>query len=441
MANEPERPIEKLLRAAAKKRRDDAGAPFELHPATRRLLQGEVARQFAKAQRETHSFLSLLGQLWPRLAWSVALLAILGVAVWTLIPAPAKHKQAALLARNEPMQKAVPVKRPLPPAPAALPAVELPPVAAAPASPAVTASAEPTPPASHKLGAQSPLEPQPLGRVRAAADADTSRGERLALAGSPEPAGRQGAAGLEGAASDSSTAQPVETFADDATGARYGLAAGAASPARAPAASLPASAATRAPKESGSARTVQRFVQLAREDGTGGGVADKAKAAQAVLAAFDVEQDGRQLRITDRDGSVYTGYVQTLETYQRARSLKAEASAAAPTASARHTALEEKAQSGYDADRPGLNTYSFHVTGTNRSLKQKVVFTGNLIARTNLILLPPVATNLALGGRLVDARSDLGQPAVLPLFNSRISGKVVIGSGQALDINALPSAR
>ena len=51
MANEPERPIEKLLRAAAKKRRDEAGAPFELHPADRRLLQGEVARKFAKPQR------------------------------------------------------------------------------------------------------------------------------------------------------------------------------------------------------------------------------------------------------------------------------------------------------------------------------------------------------------------------------------------------------
>ena len=35
---EPERPIEKLLRAWAKKRREDAGADLELHPADRRLL-------------------------------------------------------------------------------------------------------------------------------------------------------------------------------------------------------------------------------------------------------------------------------------------------------------------------------------------------------------------------------------------------------------------
>ena len=51
-----ERPIEKLLRRAAQKRSDEAGAPPELHPANRRLLQAEVARQFpptAAPARET----------------------------------------------------------------------------------------------------------------------------------------------------------------------------------------------------------------------------------------------------------------------------------------------------------------------------------------------------------------------------------------------------
>ena len=46
-----ERPIEKLLHRFAKKRRDEAGTPAELHPTNRRLLQAEVARQFPKAQR------------------------------------------------------------------------------------------------------------------------------------------------------------------------------------------------------------------------------------------------------------------------------------------------------------------------------------------------------------------------------------------------------
>jgi hypothetical protein len=42
---EPERKIEKWLRAYAKKRRGQSGDPFSLHPATRRLLHGEIARK------------------------------------------------------------------------------------------------------------------------------------------------------------------------------------------------------------------------------------------------------------------------------------------------------------------------------------------------------------------------------------------------------------
>ena len=52
---ETERKIEKLLRAYAKKRRADAGDPLKLHPATRRLLQGEVARRKPKPDDEEAS--------------------------------------------------------------------------------------------------------------------------------------------------------------------------------------------------------------------------------------------------------------------------------------------------------------------------------------------------------------------------------------------------
>src|ERR1019366_8986441 len=103
MANEPERPIKKLLHAAAKKRRDEAGAPLELHPATRRLLQGEAARKFLRAQGATRSFLQSLGQLWPRFAWGVGMLAVLGATVWLLVPMPGKNEPHALLAKNQPV--------------------------------------------------------------------------------------------------------------------------------------------------------------------------------------------------------------------------------------------------------------------------------------------------------------------------------------------------
>src|SRR5512140_3288393 len=105
MATEPERPIEKLLRDAAKKRRDEAGAPMELHPATRRLLQGEVVRTFAKPGRAHRSVFEVLGQLWPRFAWGVAIFAVLVVAGYMLLPVPGNGKPEALLARNEAMTK------------------------------------------------------------------------------------------------------------------------------------------------------------------------------------------------------------------------------------------------------------------------------------------------------------------------------------------------
>src|ERR1017187_9333892 len=114
MANEPERPIEKLLRAAAKKRRDEAGAPLELHPATRRLLQGEVARTFAKPKPETRTFSEVLGQLWRRFAWAAAICAVLVVAGYILLPFPGKGRPEGLLAKNEPMPQAAPAKKLLP---------------------------------------------------------------------------------------------------------------------------------------------------------------------------------------------------------------------------------------------------------------------------------------------------------------------------------------
>jgi len=61
---EPERKIEKLLRAFARKRRADAGDPLTLHPANRRRLQDEVARRAREADEEGSSL--SLGQLFRR---------------------------------------------------------------------------------------------------------------------------------------------------------------------------------------------------------------------------------------------------------------------------------------------------------------------------------------------------------------------------------------
>ena len=80
---EPERKIEKLLRAYAKKRRADAGDPLTLHPATRRLLQGEVARRKPKPEDEEASVTlwELFRQRWALLA-GFAVICIFGAALF-----------------------------------------------------------------------------------------------------------------------------------------------------------------------------------------------------------------------------------------------------------------------------------------------------------------------------------------------------------------------
>ena len=164
MANEPERPIEKLLRAAAKKRRDEAGAPLELHPATRRLLQGEVSRTFAKRGREPRSFIEVLGQLWPRVAWGLAIFAVLAVVVYALLPFPGKGKPEAMLAKSEPMSRAVPARAPLPPPPAAVAKAPVPPAAVAESNPSAVAPAETPPTTRAEAARQLGAERQPLAK-------------------------------------------------------------------------------------------------------------------------------------------------------------------------------------------------------------------------------------------------------------------------------------
>jgi hypothetical protein len=77
MSNEPEKNIEQRLHEYAQQRQAEAGAPLELHPVTRKLLQDEVARTLAPAApaEETAASAGWLARFWPRLSLSSALAA------------------------------------------------------------------------------------------------------------------------------------------------------------------------------------------------------------------------------------------------------------------------------------------------------------------------------------------------------------------------------
>jgi hypothetical protein len=88
---------------------------------------------------------------------------------------------------------------------------------------------------------------------------------------------------------------------------------------------------------------------------------------------------------------------------------------------------------------PAAQNYSFRVTGTNRNLRQNVVFSGNLIPLTNALV---AWTNANAAGGPAGGGGGGVMPSVISpslLLNSRISGKAVIGNQKEIEVNATPA--
>src|SRR5688500_20150248 len=84
MAAEPEKKIEKLLHDYSRKRREDAGAPLEMHPATRRMLQGEVGRHFKDAGGSARPCWKTLLLFGPKYAGALGMFVVLALGWWIL---------------------------------------------------------------------------------------------------------------------------------------------------------------------------------------------------------------------------------------------------------------------------------------------------------------------------------------------------------------------
>ncbi len=475
---EEERPIEKLLRAYARRRREEAGAPpeLELRPAARRRLQLEVARRYGERERAAMPLWRRLAALWPRLAWGLGVLTLLGLAAALLVPGPNRTPGAGSpmrLARNSPA--AAPAPAPLPVAETDRAALPLPARTALASAPVAAQGRGSAGPAVESAAARKPgVSPAVADQVRAPSQEVEQRA--LALADAPAPASASAARQSSARRMGGPAGRVVSSLADgvpqlatapaatkpQAEGSLGGMAAAGPVPSGEAAASetsapvnvqfaarsralagstaQPVAYARKGPSATPGLAgrekdgvVVLHFTQLAprtNQFSVQADLSDKAVWAAPVLAAFQLEQSGARLLVTDGDGSVYTGYVQPagpvngLDSltptpalqpvrpepemdFRQNRELRA-ATAPAITPSATQYYYSQYYYFVRFGQNQGQN-YSFRVAGTNRSLQQKVVFSGTLMNLTNA----PQARG------------------------ARIWGKALVGTGQEIQVDAV----
>src|SRR6186997_3416051 len=85
MPSEPDNRMDDLLKTYAKKRRDEAGAPLDLHPATRKLLQSEAAKLRPASIQKPRPWFSSWLVYWPQLGAVASVLLVLGVGYRVLV--------------------------------------------------------------------------------------------------------------------------------------------------------------------------------------------------------------------------------------------------------------------------------------------------------------------------------------------------------------------
>lgn len=464
-----ERPIEKLLRRYAKKRRDAAGPPVELHPATRRLLHGEIGRQLAGAQRTTSgarqssdsgsplgSFQSRWKGWLPRLAWAVPLLGLFAVGWWSLLDRPATQQLAlGPVSREEMAANGIQASKDERRAPAALPSpvIEV--------SSADSSAARGTSPSSVPVLVRSLNSPAPgaanLGVVGKNRDTeqelafDAARDQRaVSLASVAETKGAPArGGGKEVALADnlgivSPTAPARARLAEVAQtnglklNARYArpfeaAASGAAASLREPSGKSATVARSDSYERDQSLTYSQSFANLAPET-------LKQKAAKAmvqppsspVLASFRVEQTGRQLRVVDSDGSTYVGETDASPEFWGDVGSRKEQSAQLFKSDGKINQLPAATKAVPESQ---MQNNLYRVAGTNRTLNQPVVFTWSFVELTNA---PVVAQSSKISRDLNLDTKKLPSQFPAQLQNSLITGRAQFGTGKEIEINAVP---
>ena len=429
---EPERKIEKLLRAYARKRRAQAGDPLELHPATRRLLQGEAARNAPKPGEEDESV--TLWELFRR-QWAALLgfTLIIFFGAMLLLPSLSnvkfKEQQAATMNHLKQIGAA-----------AQIAAVEnngkLP----------TTLDAL----TNHLLADKILTDAENGGRfayVAGGANLDDLQSNAVLAYSAADNNGRavlfangdvqwlndarfseltnRGSLQLA-AANGRARRQPAETpavitvsggnlaaassISEQANTVKLGVTVQNAGEL---AANRPAAPAALQNPAFGLQNSFTNTIAPAN--------------AAPVLMNFQVQQNAGTIRVVDQDGSVYDGSL--LPENVVAQAVPAPATSQAPVAALPE--IQNKDLSAAKKVSQAAQNYFFRVAGTNRTLQQNVVFSGTLLAVSS------ASTNLQLSFR-DSGHAQLELTNQLPWSGSRIAGTAVIAGTNNIEINAVP---
>jgi hypothetical protein len=455
---EPERRIEKWLRAFAKKRREQAGDALELRPAARQRLQREVERLGKGGSRGW--FASLFFGLRPGLAFAVcfAALAVIGGILLTNYnrPQPANTLSLAKLSERKLASKAE--ERAIAPPPVSVNApvsVEQQKVfvdkraedqtvlksAPTVAAPTVIAGAN-----RETIAAQTESAQEADRNANTLAQSDLSVATKfLSVPPATSSFAFKNESMVDSSAKSAGELNKDASSATRAVAPQTGVSAGnaqtfAANELQRPAATTQPSA---PPAATGAAvwdesktalaaatpsvsQLYYRSDALAKRQRAGGG---GGAGAPPLLESFRVEQNGNAMKIIDGDGSVYTGLVQFAQS--------------ATNGVAGRGALSESRIADSHALTPVAQNYFFRVAGTNRNLNQNVIFSGNFVPFTNAQFATEgqsfggMGGGGGIGGRRAASASTPTAERVL--YNLRISGKAVIGGEKEVDVNATPA--
>ena len=489
MADTPNNDFEKQLRDYAQQRRDAAGTP-ELHPATRAMLQAEVKQRLGNVGTPTaRTERGGWARFWPRLTFALGVFVVLGIAAILIFPANKKVKDNFTLAKLEESKlatnsfdkpDALPV---LAPAPAATLARRE--IAAKPAAPsAPTSISADTATANFERRTDTPARMEPAKAFKSGSPRDLAKTSAGSAAIPPGSAAQNAGQRFQFADNDRAKAAPTVTT-------RGAIAPGKAASSVIQADALVATAskdlktvtlvgAGKKAEAGGQILAAAKLndvtdnnnLGLAQRYRTVAAMEKQKQAASPVLDEFIVTQNGEALTVIDRDGSIYKGYARLAaagrsgggggygnsgalqlvpNSYNGGRGgalLNQNATSRSQDESRAQSQVLGGAQYNQAQVVPAQNAvvtvnYFFRVEGTNRSLNQRVIFTGNILQNNSFNNVAYNAQNSANTQAFNQQNAPSGSQAYFnngspaPGLNNFINGRVQLDDKKTSELNAL----